>query len=235
MTRPPSALRQFFRNEASGGLVLITAAALALLVANTPLSGLYFGALHAPLGGMDVHHWVNDGLMALFFLLVGLEIKREWVDGELSSWRRRVLPGVGALGGMAVPALIYVVIQQGDPATLRGWAIPAATDIAFALGILSLLGRRVPVSLKIFLTALAIPVVGPGMGGGCQRSVRSKRVYGGMDPSPNGRMWEMRTRPATGASPPWQGCLRCLVQGSDPSAACGDVDLRSCSSENSPV
>ena len=156
MTRPPSALRQFFRNEASGGLVLITAAALALLVANTPLSGLYFGALHAPLGGMDVHHWVNDGLMALFFLLVGLEIKREWVDGELSSWRRRVLPGVGALGGMAVPALIYVVIQQGDPATLRGWAIPAATDIAFALGILSLLGRRVPVSLKIFLTALAI-------------------------------------------------------------------------------
>jgi NhaA family Na+:H+ antiporter len=125
-------------------------------VANTPLSGLYFGALHAPLGGMDVHHWVNDGLMALFFLLVGLEIKREWVDGELSSWRRRVLPGVGALGGMAVPALIYVVIQQGDPATLRGWAIPAATDIAFALGILSLLGRRVPVSLKIFLTALAI-------------------------------------------------------------------------------
>jgi NhaA family Na+:H+ antiporter len=156
MTRPPSALREFFRNEASGGLVLITAAALALLVANTPLSGLYFGALHAPLGGMDVHHWVNDGLMALFFLLVGLEIKREWVDGELSSWRRRVLPGVGALGGMAVPALIYVVIQQGDPATLRGWAIPAATDIAFALGILSLLGRRVPVSLKIFLTALAI-------------------------------------------------------------------------------
>jgi NhaA family Na+:H+ antiporter len=156
MTRPPSALREFFRNEASGGLVLITAAALALLVANTPLSGLYFGALHAPLGGMDVHHWVNDGLMALVFLLVGREIKREWVDGELSSWRRRVLPGVGALGGMAVPALIYVVIQQGDPATLRGWAIPAATDIAFALGILSLLGRRVPVSLKIFLTALAI-------------------------------------------------------------------------------
>jgi NhaA family Na+:H+ antiporter len=156
MTRPPSALRQFFRNEASGGLVLIAAAALALVVANTPLSGLYFGALHAPLGGMDVHHWVNDGLMALFFLLVGLEIKREWVDGELSSWRRRVLPGVGALGGMAVPALIYVAIQQGDPATLRGWAIPAATDIAFALGILSLLGRRVPVSLKIFLTALAI-------------------------------------------------------------------------------
>ena len=156
MTRPPSALRQFFRNEASGGLVLITAAALALLVANTPLSGLYFGALHVPLGGMDVHHWVNDGLMALFFLLVGLEIKREWVDGQLSTWSGRILPGVAAVGGMAVPALIYVAFQQGDPATLRGWAIPAATDIAFALGILSLLGRRVPVSLKIFLTALAI-------------------------------------------------------------------------------
>ena len=156
MTRPPSALRKFFRNEASGGLVLIAAAALALVVANTPLSGLYFGALHVPLGGMDVHHWVNDGLMALFFLLVGLEIKREWVDGQLSTWSRRILPGVAAVGGMAVPALIYVVIQQGDPATLRGWAIPAATDIAFALGILSLLGRRVPVSLKIFLTALAV-------------------------------------------------------------------------------
>ncbi|MFN9941797.1 MAG: Na+/H+ antiporter NhaA, partial [bacterium] len=142
--------------EASGGLILIAAAALALVVANAPVAGLYFSVLHAPLGGMDVLHWVNDGLMALFFLLVGLEIKREVVDGELSGWRRRVLPGVGALGGMAVPALIYVAIQQGDAATLRGWAIPAATDIAFALGILSLLGRRVPVSLKIFLTALAI-------------------------------------------------------------------------------
>ncbi|MFN9847178.1 MAG: Na+/H+ antiporter NhaA [Alphaproteobacteria bacterium] len=155
-SRHPSALRRFFQNEASGGLILIAAAALALVVANAPVSGLYFSVLHAPLGGMDVLHWVNDGLMALFFLLVGLEIKREVVDGELSGWRRRVLPGVGALGGMAVPALIYVAIQQGDAATLRGWAIPAATDIAFALGILSLLGRRVPVSLKIFLTALAI-------------------------------------------------------------------------------
>ena len=156
MTRPPSALRRFFQNEASGGLVLMAAAALALVVANTPVSGLYFSVLHAPLGGMDVLHWVNDGLMALFFLLVGLEIKREVVDGQLSTWSRRILPGVAAIGGMAVPALIYVAIQQGDPATLRGWAIPAATDIAFALGILSLLGRRVPVSLKIFLTALAI-------------------------------------------------------------------------------
>lgn len=156
MTRPPSTLRRFFQNEASGGLVLMAAAALALVVANTAASGLYFSLLHAPLGGMDVLHWVNDGLMALFFLLVGLEIKREVVDGQLSTWSRRILPGVAAVGGMAVPALIYVAIQQGDPATLRGWAIPAATDIAFALGILSLLGRRVPVSLKIFLTALAI-------------------------------------------------------------------------------
>uniref|UniRef100_UPI0037C72B51 Na+/H+ antiporter NhaA n=1 Tax=Phenylobacterium sp. TaxID=1871053 RepID=UPI0037C72B51 len=147
MTRPPSALRRFFQNEAAGGLVLIAAAALALVVANTPLSGLYFGALHAPLGGMDVHHWVNDGLMALFFLLVGLEIRRELESGELSTWPRRVLPGLAALGGMAAPALIYVAINRGGETALHGWAIPTATDIAFSLGVLALFGSRVPLAL----------------------------------------------------------------------------------------
>ncbi len=132
------------------------AAALALVVANSPLAEAYFSTLRTPIAGLDVLHWINDGLMALFFLLVGLEIKREVVDGELSTWPRRILPGVAAAGGMLVPALVYLAFQGGQPETMRGWAIPAATDIAFALGILSLLGSRVPVSLKIFLTALAI-------------------------------------------------------------------------------
>jgi NhaA family Na+:H+ antiporter len=154
--RPPSALRSFFESEAAGGLILIGVSALALVTANSPLAGAYFAALHAPLGGLDLLHWINDGLMAGFFLLVGLEIKRELADGELSTWPRRILPGVAAAGGMAGPALIYVALQQGDASNLHGWAIPAATDIAFALGVLSLLGRRVPVSLKVFLTALAI-------------------------------------------------------------------------------
>lgn len=159
MSRTPprrSVLGGFFQSEAAGGLILIAVAAMALGVANSPLSGAYFQLLHLKVGGLDVLHWINDGLMALFFLLVGLEIKRELLDGELSTWSRRALPGLAALGGMAAPALIYVALQGGDPQTLRGWAIPAATDIAFALGILSLLGSRVPVSLKIFLTALAI-------------------------------------------------------------------------------
>jgi NhaA family Na+:H+ antiporter len=152
-TAPPramSALAAFLKSESAGGLLLMGAAALALVVANSPLAEDYFHALHVHVGGLSVAHWINDGLMAVFFLLVGLEIKRETVDGELSSWSRRVLPGVAALGGMLVPALIYVA------ANLRGWAIPAATDIAFALGVLSLLGPRVPGSLKIFLAALAI-------------------------------------------------------------------------------
>ena len=142
--------------EAAGGFVLMAAAALALIVANSPLSEMYFDSLHAELGGMSVLHWINDALMVVFFLLVGLEIKREMLVGQLSTWSRRVLPGIGALGGMLVPALIYVAFNRNDPAALRGWAIPTATDIAFALGVLSLLGKRVPTSIKVFLTALAI-------------------------------------------------------------------------------
>ena len=155
-TRPPSALRSFLNSQASGGLVLMAAAALALVVANSPLGSLYFGALQTYVGPLSVSHWINDGLMAVFFLLVGLEIKREVLDGQLSNWNRRVLPGVAAFGGMVVPALIFLGFNGDDPATARGWAIPSATDIAFALGVLSLLGDRVPTSLKVFLTALAI-------------------------------------------------------------------------------
>ncbi|MER8382573.1 Na+/H+ antiporter NhaA [Mesorhizobium sp. M0220] len=151
-----SMLREFLDSEAAGGLILMAAAALALIVANSPLGEAYFSALHAYLGPLSVSHWINDGLMAVFFLLVGLEIKREMLDGQLSTWPRRVLPGIAAAGGMAVPALVYVAINRNDPAALSGWAIPTATDIAFALGVLSLLGSRVPGSLKIFLTALAI-------------------------------------------------------------------------------
>ncbi len=154
--RPLSVLRSFLDSEAAGGLVLMGAAALALVVANSPLAPAYFGALHAYIGPLSVSHWINDGLMAVFFLLVGLEIKRELLDGQLSTWPRRALPGIAAAGGMAVPALIYTAFNWNDPATLRGWAIPSATDIAFALGVLSLLGPRVPTSLKVFLSALAI-------------------------------------------------------------------------------
>jgi Na+:H+ antiporter, NhaA family len=154
--RPLSMLRHMLDNEAAGGLVLMGAAALALVLANSPLSGAYFGTLHAYLGPLSVQHWINDGLMAIFFLFVGLEIKREFLDGQLATWPRRALPGIAAAGGMAVPALIYVAFNWHDPGTLRGWAIPSATDIAFALGVLSLLGDRVPSSLKVFLAALAI-------------------------------------------------------------------------------
>ena len=154
--RPLSVLRGFLDNSASGGLILMAAAALAIIIANSPLAGVYFSALAAYVGPLSVAHWINDALMALFFLLVGLEIKREALDGQLATWSRRILPGVAALGGMVVPALIYVGFNYGNPETLRGWAIPSATDIAFALGVLSLLGNRVPTSLKVFLTALAI-------------------------------------------------------------------------------
>jgi NhaA family Na+:H+ antiporter len=154
--RPVSILREFLDGEAAGGIILMAAAALALIVANSPLAETYFAVLHAYLGPLSVSHWINDGLMAVFFLLVGLEIKREMLDGQLSTWPRRVLPGIAAAGGMAVPALVYVLINRGNQPALSGWAIPTATDIAFALGVLSLLGSRVPASLKVFLTALAI-------------------------------------------------------------------------------
>ncbi|PBB20960.1 Na+/H+ antiporter NhaA [Mesorhizobium sp. WSM4313] len=154
--RPNSILREFLDSEAAGGIILMVAAALALIVANSPLAETYFTVLHAYLGPLSVSHWINDGLMAVFFLLVGLEIKREMLDGQLSTWPRRVLPGIAAAGGMAVPALVYVLINRDNAAALSGWAIPTATDIAFALGVLSLLGSRVPASLKVFLTALAI-------------------------------------------------------------------------------
>jgi NhaA family Na+:H+ antiporter len=155
-TRPVSAIRDFLAKETAGGLILMGAAALAILVANSPLAADYFRIRDAYLGPLSVLHWINDLLMALFFLFVGLEIKRELVDGELSTWERRTLPGVAALAGMALPALIYVAINRDDPAALRGWAIPGATDIAFALGVLALLGKRVPASLKVFLTAVAV-------------------------------------------------------------------------------
>ncbi|WP_018899355.1 Na+/H+ antiporter NhaA [Rhizobium sp. 2MFCol3.1] len=154
--RIKSTLRHFLDSEASGGLILMAVAALAIVVANSPVADFYFHALHVYLGPLNLRHWINDALMSVFFLLVGLEIKREMLDGQLSSWSRRILPGAAATGGMALPALIYIGLNLSDPATLRGWAIPTATDIAFALGVLSLLGDRVPASLKIFLAALAI-------------------------------------------------------------------------------
>ncbi|ANB19064.1 Na+/H+ antiporter NhaA [Dokdonella koreensis] len=153
---PIRRIRDFMDGEAAGGLVLMAAAAAALVIANSPWSDAYFAALAAYLGPLSVLHWINDGLMAVFFLLVGLEIKREVLNGELATARNRVLPGVAAVGGMLVPALIYAGFNLHDAAALKGWAVPTATDIAFALGVLSLLGNRVPVSLKVFLTALAI-------------------------------------------------------------------------------
>jgi len=154
--KPRSLLREFMAGEAAGGIVLMAAAAAALIVANSPAAPWYFGALKSYVGPLSLSHWINDALMAVFFMLVGLEIKREFVDGQLSTWPRRILPGVAALGGMAAPALIYAALNWSNPETLGGWAIPTATDIAFALGVLALLGSRVPVSLKVFLTALAI-------------------------------------------------------------------------------
>lgn len=153
--RIKNTIRKFLDNGSAGGLLLMASAALALVVANSPLAEGYFHALHVYIGPLSLQHWINDALMAFFFLMVGLEIKREMVDGHLSSWPRRILPGVAAAAGMAVPALVYLSFTAGTGAT-HGWAIPSATDIAFALGVLSLLGSRVPTSLKVFLAALAI-------------------------------------------------------------------------------
>ncbi len=154
--RKSSVLREVLDSGAAGGLLLMAAAVMALFVANSPLAASYFDVLHAYVGGLSVLHWINDGLMAVFFLFVGLEIKREFLDGQLSTWANRALPGIAAAGGVVVPGLIYAAVNFGSPDTLRGWAIPTATDIAFALGVLSLMGSRVPTSLKVFLATLAI-------------------------------------------------------------------------------
>ena len=156
--------RWFFKLEAASGLVLLFAAIIALIISNSNLANLYFSTLNQYLFigindvgiKLSVIHWINDALMAIFFFFVTLEIKREFLQGELSNIKQALLPIIGAVGGMLVPALFYVYINFGDSETLNGWAIPSATDIAFSLGVLSLLGKRVPLSLKVFLTALAI-------------------------------------------------------------------------------
>lgn len=149
-------VRDFLRAEAAGGVLLMIAAVLAMLVANSPLADAYFHGLHIPVGPLSLLHWINDGLMALFFLLVGLEIKREFVGGQLAGWSDRALPMIAAAGGMMVPAIVYLLVAGSTPGLARGWAIPAATDIAFAIGVMAILGRRVPVSLKLFLVTVAI-------------------------------------------------------------------------------
>jgi len=149
-----SAIRRFLESQTAAGLVLMASAAIALVLANSPVAAGYTALLHRHLGPLSVEHWINDGLMAVFFLLVGLEIKREVLDGQLSTWPRRILPGLAALGGMVVPALVYLAFNRGG--TASGWAIPAATDIAFALAVIRLVGDRVPASLRVFLAALAI-------------------------------------------------------------------------------
>ena len=154
----------FFKLEAASGLVLLFSAIFALIISNSTYADLYFSALEKYLFvgfnqiglKLSILHWINDALMAIFFFFVTLEIKREFLQGELSNFKQALLPIIAAIGGMVVPALFYVIINFGDPETLNGWAIPSATDIAFSLGVLSLLGKRVPISLKVFLTALAI-------------------------------------------------------------------------------
>ncbi|CNG75799.1 Na+/H+ antiporter NhaA [Yersinia kristensenii] len=157
-------IRQFLRQEAAGGLILIFAAIVALFMANSPLHGAYQSFLDAPvsvkIASLDISKplllWINDGLMAIFFLVVGLEVKRELMEGSLAGRDKAVFPAIAALGGMLAPALIYLLFNGADEVTRQGWAIPAATDIAFALGVMALLGNRVPTSLKVFLLALAI-------------------------------------------------------------------------------
>ncbi len=153
---PVSVLRGFLSSEASGGILLMSAAALAMAVANSPLAPVYFEARHAYVGPISILHWVNDVFMAVFFFLVGLEIKREFVDGNLSTWADRRLPIIAAAVGMLLPAIIYIGIVGPSSPLARGWAIPSATDIAFAIGVLALLGSRAPASLKLFLTTVAI-------------------------------------------------------------------------------
>jgi len=161
ITKP---FKYFFKLESASGLILLFAAIIALFISNSSYSNDYFNILktYITIGTSDfglklsVIHWINDVLMAIFFFLVSLEIKREFVQGELSNPKQALLPIIGAVGGMLVPALFYIFFNLGDSITLKGWAIPSATDIAFSLGVLSLLGKRVPISLKIFLTALAI-------------------------------------------------------------------------------
>ncbi|WP_159565353.1 Na+/H+ antiporter NhaA [Budvicia diplopodorum] len=157
-------LRKFLRLEASGGIFLIVAALVAMVMANSPLRPAYEGFLHIPIviqiASLDLSnslaHWINDGLMAIFFLVIGLEVKKELIEGSLAGKDKALFPVVAAIGGMILPALIYLAFNQSDEITRTGWAIPAATDIAFALGVMALLGRRVPTSLKAFLMALAI-------------------------------------------------------------------------------
>ena len=150
------AVRGHLSGEAGPGIVLMLAAAAALIVANSPLGSGYEHGLHAVLGPMSLLHWINDGLMAVFFLFVGLEVKREVVAGDLSTPAARRLPVIAAIAGMVVPALVYVGVTKADPALIHGWAIPSATDIAFAIGVLALVGHRAPASLKLFLTTVAI-------------------------------------------------------------------------------
>ncbi len=159
-----SSFKWFFKLESASGLMLLVCAVIALTISNSSLSNLYFNSLdyYLFIGIKDfglklsILHWINDALMAVFFFFVTLEIKREFIQGELSTPKQAILPIIAAIGGMLVPALFYIFINFGDYETLRGWAIPSATDIAFSLGVLSLLGSRVPISLKVFLTALAI-------------------------------------------------------------------------------
>lgn len=159
-----SIINKFLQMESAGGILLMFAAVLAIILANSPFSPLYDKLLDTPvavqIGALEVAKplllWINDGLMAIFFFLVGLELKRELLEGELADKRNIILPGIGAVGGMVIPAGVYIYFNWDDPIAVQGWAIPAATDIAFALGVLSLLGSRVPLALKVFLTSLAI-------------------------------------------------------------------------------
>jgi len=155
-TIPVTALRRFLESEAAAGVLLMASAALALAIANSPLGPAYRALFALRLGPLTLLQWINDAAMAGFFLLVGLEIKRELLIGHLRRWSARILPGAGALGGMVAPALIYLAVNASPGGAPRGWAVPAATDIAFALGVLALLGPRAPASLKVFVTALAI-------------------------------------------------------------------------------